>query len=97
MLPHLAAAMAPGVLLLILALLPRGGVGTGDGLCLLLCGLVWEARWCWEALLLGLTCGGVYALGLLALRKGTRKTRFPFLPFLAAGYGLTLLHRSLLF
>ncbi|HMA46261.1 MAG TPA: prepilin peptidase, partial [Frankiaceae bacterium] len=64
------------------------GMGYGDVKLAGLLGLTlgWLG---WGAVLLGLVagvgCGGLAALGVLALRRAQRRTRIPYGPFLLAG------------
>ena len=66
--PVLLAALAPGMLLLAVALTSRGGVGTGDGLSLLALGLYFPPEEVWMILFLALCFGGI--MGMLLLFRG---------------------------
>lgn len=82
--PVLLAALAPGMLLLAVALTSRGGVGTGDGLSLLVLGLYFPPEEVWMILFLALCFGGI--MGMLLLFRGRgRGHSFPFLPCLLVG------------
>lgn len=78
-----------GVGMLLLAAVFRGSMGYGDGLVVLAMGMYLR----WEQVFIS-TCIGIFlmAIGcglLLVIRKADRKTKIPFLPFLAAGFFLT--------
>ena len=78
----LAAALAllPGLFLLLMSRMTRGGIGSGDGLCLLcLSAYLKLADLC--LLLLGsVSLSAVYA-GFLLFKKKGRNYAYPFLPF----------------
>lgn len=82
--PVLLAALAPGMLLLAVALTSRGGVGMGDGLSLLVLGLYFPPEEVWMILFLALCFGGITGSILLFRGRG-RGYSFPFLPCLLAG------------
>lgn len=87
-LQELAASLMPGAILLLVALLTREAVGCGDGLLLLVTGPLfgWQKMLlCLPAALLLTTFASVI---LLVLKKADRKTKIPFVPFLAAGMGV---------
>lgn len=78
-----------GICMLLLAAVFRGLMGYGDGLVVLAMGMYLR----WEQVFIS-TCIGIFlmAIGcglLLVIRKADRKTKIPFLPFLAAGFFLT--------
>jgi len=79
------------VLLLIPALIYRGGMGWGDVKMAGLIGLVTGFPLVFVALLMGVILGGLVAGILLLLRKKTRKEPIPFGPFLAVATIVTLL------
>jgi leader peptidase (prepilin peptidase)/N-methyltransferase len=87
-----AAAVAAGHL--VLHLVSPAGMGFGDVKLTLTTGAVlgWYG---WGVLMLGafagFLLGGLYGLGLVALRRGGRRTEMPFGPFLLAGAFLGLL------
>ena len=94
--PWTRAALAAGVLAgtyVILALLPGAGLGYGD---VKLAGLLgWFLGWLgWSEVLLGLALPfvlqGVVVIGLLSLRRVTRKTMLPFGPAMLAGAWLSV-------
>ena len=85
---ELMASLMPGAALLLVSLVAREAVGYGDGLLLLVAGPLfgWQKMWlCIPAALLLTTLVSVV---LLAWKKADRKTKIPFVPFLAAGMGV---------
>ncbi len=85
-----AGALLPGGLLLIMTPATGGRIGSGDGLTLLALGAWNSPETVWHTLIAALAAGGLWALGLLTAGKG-KETSFPFLPFLLAGFLLSLL------
>ena len=83
-LPALLTALAPGMILLAAALTSRGGVGIGDGLCVLVLGLYFPPEEIWMILFAALCFGSVMG-ALLLFRGRERGSSFPFLPCLLAG------------
>ena len=71
-----------GIVFLLISWISPAMVGMGDGICILLLGFLWEwyeiLTMCAIALLMAGVMGGV----LLVLKKVTRKTKMPFVPFL---------------
>jgi len=82
------------VLLLIPALVSRGGMGFGDIKMVALIGLVTGFPLVLVALFLGIVLGGLVASVLLLFRIKKRKEAVPFGPFLAVATILTLLWGS---
>jgi leader peptidase (prepilin peptidase)/N-methyltransferase len=87
LLPFLGGIL-PGAALLVLARLADGAAGSGDGICYLVVGAL-EGAWktcllLTAALVLSAAAGAV----LLVTRRGSRKTRLPFLSFTAAAWVL---------
>lgn len=82
--PALLAALAPGMIFIALAVASRGGVGMGDGLCVLVLGLYFSPEEVLMILFAALCFGGV--IGAIFLFRGRgRGYAFPFLPCLLGG------------
>ena len=85
---ELFAGCLPGLVSLLLSLATGEKIGRGDGFLLLALGIGfgWEGTLLFfmSALLLAAALGILF----LALKKATRKTELPFLPFLFWGYAL---------
>ena len=86
------AGMAAGfVILFIIALVVRGGMGWGDVKFAAFMGAATGIPLVFVALFCGIILGGVTGVMLLVTRKRTRKQAIPFGPFLALGTMATLL------
>ena len=85
-LPELFGGMALGGILLVLSLLTRESIGTGDGLLLVVTGLYlgfWENLW----LILGaLALASLGSLVLVVVCKKGRTYEIPFVPFMLISY-----------
>lgn len=86
-----AIALFPGVVLVLISLVTRGEVGLGDGLMFLCIGPVYGLEQTIAGLLIALFISSLFSIGILALKKGNRKTKLPFIPFLSAGMGVALI------
>lgn len=75
-----------GLMFLALSLLTSGSVGLGDAWMLLALGLMLETGEFLGTLCIGMLLAGGWALILLVIRKKSRHTEIPFVPFLLAGY-----------
>ena len=82
--PAILAALAPGMILLAGSLASSGGIGTGDGLSLMVLGLFYPPEKVWTILFAALCIGGAEGAFLLLRGRG-RGYSFPFLPCLLAG------------
>jgi leader peptidase (prepilin peptidase) / N-methyltransferase len=84
----LVGGVALFLLYLVLALVSPGGMGMGDVKLAALVGL-FAGYLGWTALLVaafaGFLSGGVAALALMAVRKGTRRSAIPFGPWMLVG------------
>lgn len=83
-------AAVPGVLLLALSWITRGEIGVGDGICVAIAGLLIGTPMIYLMLMLSLLFSSICAAGLLVTRRGTRHSRMPWLPFLAAGLAVSM-------
>lgn len=83
-------SLIPGIILLILGFLTRESIGYGDGLAVLVLGILLGIRRCVAAVFAGFILSAIVALILLTFRKVSGKSRLPFIPFLAAGLGVAL-------
>lgn len=78
--------MSVGIVFLGVSLLTHGDIGMGDGLVMTALGTMLDMEIFLISLCLGLFCSAIWALVLLVVRKRSRKTAFPFIPFLLLGY-----------
>lgn len=88
-----SARLAPGCLLLLLAVAAEGSAGTGDGICFLIVGAFTDARTAWILLAASLCLASLCGMILMCLKKADRKSRLPFLLFAAAAWCVVLLTR----
>ncbi|MCR5156063.1 MAG: prepilin peptidase [Butyrivibrio sp.] len=87
---ELLISLVPGALLLLAGYVTRGGVGYGDGLLALSIGPAVGAAALATGMCIAVMGSGLFSGVLLILRKAGRKTRIPFVPFMALGVGVML-------
>lgn len=77
----------PGACMVLLAFATREKIGYGDGILLMALGMLegWSVL---ADLLAALFLAAVFGSALLVLRRGTLRTRIPFVPFLLAAHVL---------
>jgi len=96
--PYIANAAMGGaigfVLLLLIAIISRGGMGWGDVKLAALIGLATGFPLVLVALVIGAIIGGLVAVALLIAKKRGRKEAIPFGPFLSLATLVTLLWGS---
>jgi len=75
-------AFIPGILFLAISWIRQEIIGMGDGICILLLGFLWE----WDVVIMvctiALIMAGILGGVLFVLKRVTRKTQIPFIPFL---------------
>ena len=76
--------------LLIMSLLSKGGIGVGDGIVVLISGIYLGVQENCFLLLLALLVSSLYSGILWIVKKGDRKQKIPFIPFLLVGYIMRL-------
>lgn len=81
----LLSGIIPGVIFVFLALVLHGKIGTGDGICMSVCGLIVGVVEISEILFLASVAAGAAGIWFLVVRKCSGESRIPFLPFLAGG------------
>ena len=89
-LEDIVISLLPGALFLLISLLTREGVGYGDGLVLIAAGPALGGTVAVFGAIAALFANGIFSGILLAIRKAGKKTKIPFVPFLAAGMGVML-------
>ncbi len=87
----IAGAASGFVVLFVIALVARGGMGWGDVKFAAFMGAATGFPYIFVALFCGIIFGGVTGITLIATRKKNRKQAIPFGPFLALGTMVTLL------
>lgn len=85
----------PGAFLLALSLCTKESIGYGDGLVVLVLGLMTGCQKCIFIVSIGLLAASICALALLVLRKVNGRSRLPFVPFLAIGLGVMLIVQTI--
>ena len=81
----------PGGAMLLLAWMTKESIGYGDAWILLCMGCFMTEIQMMNLCVIALSLSGFFALFLLLVRRKSRKTQIPFVPFLLAGYGIILL------
>lgn len=81
-------AILPGLFLLSVGFCTKEKVGYGDGLLLVVSGLLVGFHKCCLSLFISLVCCSVCALFLLVLHKAKKNSSIPFVPFMAIGMGV---------
>ncbi len=80
----LAEALIPGALLLLVALTKKAGYA--DGVILILLGLVSGGKGMMGIFYISLLLMSLFVIFMLALHRTEKGARFPYLPFLLAGW-----------
>ncbi|MCI8463966.1 MAG: hypothetical protein HFG25_13660 [Lachnospiraceae bacterium] len=88
-------AMLPGAVLMTAALY-TDHAGWGDGIVMLILGASLKREESLLAFCAGLGLAALFSLSLLVLRRADRKTRLPFLPFLALGMLICIIGKGFL-
>lgn len=88
-------AVLPGAALLLIAWVTRETIGFGDGASVLLVGGMTGFRNCIWVLCISLTLLSIMAILLLALKRAGKKTKIPYLPFLLAAEGISVIFQIL--
>lgn len=83
----------PGMGVLVLSAVLRGGIGKGDGYLLCISGVALGAEQNTVLLFYGIFLAGVVSALLLVLKLVKRDTKLPFVPFLFIGFLLTVIQQ----
>lgn len=89
-LPAVGQALIPGCFLLMTAFFTDQKVGYGDGLMVLVLGALTDLIHSVLSLMFGLCVSCLLSMFFIACKRVGMKDQIPFLPFLLAGYILTL-------
>lgn len=84
-------SLLPGALLLLVGMVTGQAIGYGDGLILLCLAPALGLYNTCICLLVAMAASAIVSIVILALKKGNRNTRLPFVPFLTLGVGVTIL------
>lgn len=82
-------ALLPGMGMLILAFLTKDKMGYGDGIAVMILGMLRGLRLCLYALMAGLLLLLCFFFIVILLKKANKKTMLPFIPFLFLSWCLT--------
>ena len=80
--PLYLLAFAPGIILLVLAWATPESIGYADGIGVVILGGMIGFRGCIGVLCVSLFLVSIFGICLLILKKVTRKSKIPYLPFL---------------
>ena len=83
---EIPAGILPGGILFIYSRLTEGKLGEADGWVVAAMGVLQQWRRCTGILMMACFLVFIYSAFLLVLKKGSRKTQIPFIPFLAGGF-----------
>ncbi len=83
-------ALIPGIFLLILSFVTGESIGYGDGISVLILGGLAGFSNCMWVLCISLIFISMAGIILLAIKRATRKTRLPYIPFLLAAESVWL-------
>lgn len=86
---ELLGGCLPGVIFLLISLLTREKIGSGDGLVLLALGCGFAIEEVVGIVGMALFFAAIVAIVLLVVKKASRKTEIPFVPFLFLGFLVT--------
>ena len=86
-----AFGLIPGICLLIVSFFRKDSIGKGDGIAVLILGLLLGAERVCLLVFLSLFSASLWSIILLGRKKAAFDTRIPFFPFLAFGTVLVLI------
>lgn len=82
---NLLTAISPGLGLLALSLITEQQIGAGDGICAIILGVLLGMPRIFVVIMAALLLSSGWAAFLLVSHRGSRRSRMPFIPFMAAG------------
>lgn len=87
---EIGLCLLPGIFFSLTSFCTKEKVGFGDGLMLLIAGLLIGFYRCFFVLCISLIFSSFFSLVLLLLRRVGKESRIPFAPFLVIGMGVGL-------
>ena len=84
-------SLLPGLFFLLTGWCTKEKVGYGDGILLLITGLVVGFHQCFTGLCIGLFLSAIFGVLLLLLHKAQKNSRIPFVPFMMMGMGVSFI------
>lgn len=88
-------ALIPGIFLLVLSFVTGESIGYGDGISVLILGGLAGFNNCMWVLCISLIFVSMAGIILIAIKRATRKTKLPYIPFLLAAEGVWLVGKIL--
>lgn len=79
------SGLVMGVVFIGISLISEGKMGMGDAVAILVCGIYLGGAGAAFAVLYALIIAAAASALILALKRGSKKTELPFMPFLLAG------------
>ena len=83
--------LAPGVLLLLIAFATNQAIGYGDGVIIVLIGLMLDIQVTISLIFIAFILSSIISLIILISKKGDRQTRLPFMPFMLTAWCICLM------
>lgn len=84
-------SLLPGLFFLLVSWCTKEKVGYGDGILLLITGLMVGFNQCFTGLCISLFLSAFWGVLLLLFHKAQKNSRIPFVPFLTMGMGVCLI------
>jgi leader peptidase (prepilin peptidase)/N-methyltransferase len=81
--------LLPGFMLLLIGFLTRQSIGYGDGMVVLIMGMLLGVHQCLIILFIGVILSSLVSIFILILKKGNYRTKLPFVPFLLVAWGVS--------
>lgn len=86
----IAIDMLPGIMFLLISWTTNEKIGYGDGMMILIIGLIMHSQLCITAVAIGLVISSMFSVIMIFTKKMNLRTRIPFIPFLTIGVGISL-------
>ena len=83
-------SLLPGLFFLLISFCTKEKIGYGDGLILIVSGLMLGSYRCFLGLCISLICSSALAVFLLMLHKVEKNSGLAFVPFLTIGMGVSI-------
>lgn len=78
-------AIIPGLIVVFLSLLFKESIGLGDGIIFLAVGCLIGFNQTVRIMMISFLVSGLFSIVYLLIKKGTRKDKLPFVPFILVG------------
>lgn len=87
----LCADITPGIILLLISYATKQEIGYGDGLVVLLLGLLLGIKLCVAIVFIGLLLSSIVSIIKIVAFKANKHTRIPYVPFLLTAWGVLMI------